>query len=103
MPRELLLNRRKDLIFDFPFHNTVYSVSVGYYPDGRIGEIFLRVGKSGTHINTYVRDSAIAISFALQYGATIEDIRSALTRDAQGVAEGPLGALLDMLVKDQLL
>jgi hypothetical protein len=73
---------------------------VGYYPDGRPGEIFLDSSKSGTDVQVNMRDAAIAISMALQYGAELEDIRSAFTRRHDGTPEGPLGMLLDMIVKD---
>ena len=43
------------------------------------------------------RDAAIAVSFALQWGADLETIRLALCRDGRGRASGPLGAALDII------
>jgi hypothetical protein len=36
---------------------------------------------------------------ALQHGATLDEIKSALTRRANGTPEGPLGILLDTIIK----
>src|SRR5262245_37190610 len=72
-------------------------VTIGFYPDGRIGEVFLGAAKSGTALDIATRDSAILLSFALQHGATVDRIRSAMTRDEMGRPEGAMGALLDRI------
>ena len=41
------------------------------------------------------RDIAILISFALQHGAQPDDLARAMTRDAEGRAQGLAGILLD--------
>ena len=43
------------------------------------------------------RDAATIASIALQYGTPPETIRRALTRNADGSASEPLGAVLDLL------
>lgn len=45
-------------------------VTTGVYPDGRLGEIFVRVGKPGSSDGMYDQ-WAIAFSVALQYGADV--------------------------------
>ena len=101
--REPLPNRRKCETLSFHVGNLTYQGTIGYYADGRPGEIFLDSSKSGTDVQIASRDSAIAASFALQYGASVEAIRSAFTRNAEGAPEGPLGVLLDLLVKPHLV
>ena len=100
MPREILPNRRQVRRLTFKVGSLVYTGTLGYYDDGRLGEVFLHCGLSGTDANTVARDSAFAVSFALQHGCTAETIRSAFTRDATGSPEGPLGILFDMLVQE---
>jgi len=41
--------------------------------------------------DVFARDSAIAASLALQFGCLVEILRTALSRDAKGRAEGPPG------------
>jgi hypothetical protein len=93
--RERLPNRRASELFDFVSMNMLFTASVSLYEDGRLGELFLDNHKAGSAIGTLVRDSAIALSFALQHGADLQAIRIALCRDSQGRALGPLGVALD--------
>lgn len=88
--RELLPQRRRSL---------TYQATIGYYPDGRPGEIFLDCSKSGADVQIAARDSAIIAAFALQHGVSIEAMRRALTRTPNGEAEGPLGRLFDLLAR----
>jgi hypothetical protein len=97
MTRERLPNRRRAEHFEYMAGNTRYAAQVGRYADGRIAEVFLNAGKVGTEIDVIARDSAIAVSFALQHGVTADEIRSAFTRRPDGSAEGPLGILFDLL------
>jgi ribonucleoside-diphosphate reductase alpha chain len=103
--RERLPNRRRSETFDFEVTAGAavlrYTATVGYYEDGRVGELFLNNHKSNSTADTNARDAAIALSFALQHGADLEDIRKALTRNSDGTATGPLGAALDVVVKFQ--
>jgi hypothetical protein len=101
MSRALLPQRRRCETLCYRIGNLTYQGSVGYYDDGRPGEVFLDCSKSGTDVQVAARDSAILASFALQYGASINSLRSALTRSPDGRAEGPLGALLDLLAGER--
>ena len=98
--RERLPNRRLGETLDFEVAGLRYTVTVGRFADGRVGEIFLNNHKSNSAADTNARDSAIVCSIALQYGADIETIRKALCRDSHGHASGPLGAALDRVAKE---
>jgi hypothetical protein len=103
--RERLPDRRRSETFDFevPTGTTVlrYTATVGYFADGRVGELFLSNHKSNSTADTNARDAAIVFSIAVQCGANIETIRQALCRESDGRASGPLGAALDVLAKLQ--
>jgi hypothetical protein len=99
--RQRLNNRRPNTTFDFEIKGLKYTATVGYYPNGYIGELFLNNHRSNSTADTNARDAAIAFSFAIQHGAKIEDIRRALCRDSHGHASGPLGAALDLLLEDE--
>lgn len=47
-------------------------ITANTYPDGRLGEIFVKYGSSGTQ-NPLLDQWAIAASFALQCGASVDD------------------------------
>jgi hypothetical protein len=95
--REELPSRRLSQNFTFELGGLKFTATVGYYPDGRIGELFLNNHKQGNPSDINARDSAIACSFALQHGADINALRKALSRDGKGIALSPLGAALDIL------
>lgn len=63
-----------------------------------MAELFLNNHKCGNASDTAVRDAAIILSFALQYGADLDAIREALCRDSTGRALGPVGCALDILI-----
>jgi hypothetical protein len=92
MTRELLPQRRPSETFTFEHAGFEYRVAIGFYPAGRIGEVLLSTAKSGTALDITTRDSAILLSCALQQEATVERIRSAMTRDGNRQARGSDGS-----------
>jgi hypothetical protein len=104
-PRERLPTRRRCETFDFDIvtgsATLHYKATIGFYSDGRVGELFLNNHKSNSTADTNARDAAIALSFALQHGADLEDIRKALCRETDGRASGPLGTALDIIAKER--
>jgi hypothetical protein len=89
--RERLQNRRLSENFAFELDGHHFTATIGFYPDGRIGEAFLTNSKHGNQLDTNSREAAILLSFALQFGADINVIRKSLCRDGQGRALGPIG------------
>jgi hypothetical protein len=96
--RQILSDRRAHELIDFIHANRAYTAGSGRFADGRLAEIFLNTGKSGTDVENAARDAAIVASIALQHGTPAEIIRHALTRNRDGGAAGPLGTLLDLIV-----
>ncbi|MCA1524341.1 hypothetical protein [Bradyrhizobium yuanmingense] len=74
-----------------------FAVTLGFYPDGTIGEVFITGGRSGQEIEAIARDGAVAVSLALQYGAPIDSLVSAITRDERGNPSSIIGAVLDRM------
>jgi hypothetical protein len=95
--RELLPQRRNAETFVVVHQNGRFTVTVGFYPDGRLGEIFVNGGKSGADIEQLVRDAGVILSLALQHGTPIETLRHAVTRDGTSAAASVLGAILDCI------
>src|SRR5439155_19414246 len=99
--RERLANRRLNETFSFECNGLKFTASASRFADGRLAELFLNNHKNNSGADVSARDAAIVLSIALQFGADLDVIRRALSRDAQGRATGPLGAALDRLVKIQ--
>jgi hypothetical protein len=97
--RARLPNRRGCQTFELEVAGLHYTATIGRFPDGRIGEIFLNNHKSNSAADANARDSAIVCSLALQHGVELEIIRRALLRDSRGKASTPLGAALDLIAE----
>ena len=101
MTRQRLQNRRASESFNFELGGLRFTATISRFVDGRVGELFLTNHKAGNQSDTNARDAAIILSFALQHGADIDEIRKALCRDGTGRALSPIGAILDILVEDE--
>lgn len=97
MTREKLRNRRQTLTLTVQHKNRDYIGSVSYFESGRVAEAFVQCGKVGTEIEALGRDTAVILSLALQHGCPLEVLRDAITREEDGSAAGPIGALLDKI------
>jgi hypothetical protein len=95
--RERLPNRRSAETLAFDRDNLKYQMTVGHYPDGRIGEVFLNAEHANSLLDVLAHDAAILASLALQFGCPLDTIRHAIKRDAQGVAASPIGEALDRI------
>lgn len=100
--RERLPNRREAETFELEALGLRYRATVGKYPDGRIGEIFLTNHKAGSAAGVMASDAAVVASIALQYGVPLDVIRHALMRDLSGRPSGPLGIVLDQLAREEM-
>jgi hypothetical protein len=93
--RARLPDRRSAVTFELTVAGLRYTATIGRFPDGTIGELFLTNHKSNSAADVSARDAAITFSIAIQCGADLETLRRALCRDSRGNASGPLGAALD--------
>ncbi len=102
--RERLPDRRASEVMEFNHIETngnksPFTSTVGFYPDGRIGEMFIYAQKSDSAIGLICHDAAVLISIALQCGATIDELRASVARTAMdgGKPQSIIGTALDVL------
>jgi hypothetical protein len=74
-----------------------HTITVGFYDDGAVGEIFISGGKSGEVVEAIARDGAVLLSLALQHGVSLDTIKHAVTRDGQNQPSSIVGAVVDRL------
>jgi hypothetical protein len=98
--RALPMRRRCETMqIDFGGLMKSHVITIGYYDDGSIGEVFINSGRSGEPVEAIARDGAVVLSVALQYGASLDTIRHAVTRDDQGQPTSIVGAVVDHLTE----
>jgi len=70
--RERLPDTRKSITHKFNVGGHEGYMSVGLYPDGRAGELFITMAKEGSTIGGLMDSFGTAISICLQYGVPLE-------------------------------
>jgi hypothetical protein len=99
MTRAILPQRRPNETYELKVAKGTYSVTFGYYPNGRVGEIFINGAKSGSDMDAVCRDAAVILSIAIQHGSPpLETIAHAITRESNGAASSIIGVVIDRLL-----
>lgn len=62
-------------------------ITVGFYPDGKVGELFVRMAGHGSTVNGLLDSFGTLVSLALQYGMPLEE----LVERFEGVRFAPSG------------
>jgi hypothetical protein len=98
MTRRRLPNRRAGETIGFEFRGAAHVTTFSRLHDGKLAEVFIDCqAKGATPLDCDAKDVAVALSLALQFGAPLEAIRAALTREADGTPVGIAGAVLDLI------
>lgn len=95
--RQRLPNRRLSKTVTYERDGHHFRVAAGFYRAGEIGEVFMNAGKTNSTLDGLTSDAAILISFALQHGCTLDELRHAIKRDGTGRAASLIGEALDRL------
>ena len=85
--RRRLAKKRRSLTVKFRVADTEGYLTTGEFPDGSLGEIFLKVAKQGSTLAGIMDAFAISISMGLQYGVPL----SAYARQFVGTRFEPSG------------
>jgi ribonucleoside-diphosphate reductase alpha chain len=72
--RERLPDTRKSVTHKFRVGTHEVYATVGFYEDGRPGELFLNMAKEGSTLSGMADSYATAVSIMLQYGVPLKDI-----------------------------
>ncbi|HXG97312.1 MAG TPA: hypothetical protein VNJ06_09425 [Gemmatimonadales bacterium] len=96
--RRLLSQRRAAETFELRHRGQAVAVTVGFYSDGSVGEVFITGSKVGSEIEAVARDGAVLLSIAVQHHVPLTEMRNAITRESDGTASTIIGAVLDRLV-----
>lgn len=103
MTRERLPTRRRSVNTSFSFSGLHLDAQLGYYDDGRLAEVFIVTNKVNTQVDVLCRDTALLISMALQYGATLPELARTATLKDDGAPDGLVSVLAQHLKEEGLL
>jgi hypothetical protein len=68
MTRQRLPNRRPPRPFLIEHGGSRFTVTVGFYPDGRPGEVFTHGMRTGSTLDALLADACVLVSLLLQHG-----------------------------------
>ena len=91
-------NRRETETIEVWWHNQRHHVSVGRFPNGKVGEIFIHGPKSGSDTDSLAYSIGTSLSIALQHGATVEELAKSVARGPRGGPACLVGAVLDCIL-----
>jgi hypothetical protein len=99
--RRDLPQRRGGSNFEFLVGTTRFTASIRR-EDFRspISEVFINSSKIDSDVDLTMRDAAILISVALQYGIPVEELAKSMGQNPDGQASSPIGAILAILAKE---
>lgn len=72
--RERLPATRRNVTYKLRVGGHGLYVTLGLYPDGRVGEVFIDLSKEGSPLRTAFQTWAIGISKALQHGENVREV-----------------------------
>jgi ribonucleoside-diphosphate reductase alpha chain len=85
--RQTLPTTRESITHKFIIAKHEGYLTIGLYPDGKPGEIFLKMSKEGSTLSGMCQAFCLAFSMAMQYGLTIEEA----VKRFRGMRFEPLG------------
>ena len=101
MNRARLPDRRPNLTTAIKHAGRSYAVTIGFYPDGRAGEVFTHGAKAGSEIDFLLDDICVAISLSLQLGVDPAAFAASMARLGDGKSPASvIGALADLLAQE---
>ena len=101
MPRERLPNRRQSVLLGLEHQGARYSLSVGFFDNGKPGEVFLSGAKVGSDVDGLLADLGVLLSRALQHGDSIEELAAGMGRLGDGSTPvSIIGSVLDRVASE---
>ena len=73
--RERLPENRQSLVHKLNIDGHKAYMIVGFYPDGRPGELFVTMGKDGSTVGGLMKTISLLTSICLQHGISTEYLR----------------------------
>ena len=101
--RRHLPDRRPSITRTVKWAGKEFSLTVGYFLNGRPGEIFMDGPKTGSDMRAILADTCVVISLALQHGIEPAALAHSLARvpvsETESAPASVIGAVVELLVE----
>ncbi len=95
MTRMRLPNRRAAETTDLEHGGQRFTVTIGFYPDSRPGEVFTHGLRSGSNLDGLLADACVVVSCLMQHGVEPQEIASSMGRLGNAEPASIIGAVID--------
>lgn len=72
-------------------------VTIGFYPDGRPGEVFTHGAPSGSTLDALLADACVVVSCLIQHGIEPRDLSVSMGRLGNAEPASIIGAVVDLV------
>jgi hypothetical protein len=97
MSRTRLPDRRAAETIQLEHGGTRFMVTIGFYPDGRPGEVFTHGARSGSSMDALLADACVVVSCLIQHGAEPGDLSASMGRLGNSEPASIIGAVVDLV------
>jgi hypothetical protein len=80
-----------------------YMVTIGFFPDGRPGEVFTHGARSGSNMDALLADACVAVSCLIQHGVEPRDLACSMGRLGNNRPASVIGAVVDLVAAAGIL
>lgn len=96
MSRQRLPDRRAAMTASIEHGGSRFTVTIGFYPDGRPGEVFTHGIKTGSSLDALLTDACVLLSLLFQHGVEPQDLAHSMGRLGNAEPASVIGAVIDL-------
>ena len=97
MTRVRLPDRRAAETVMLDHDGTRFMVTIGFYPDGRPGEVFTHGARSGSNLDALLADACVVVSCLIQHGVEPHGLATSMGRLGNTQPASVIGAVVDLV------
>jgi hypothetical protein len=73
-----------------------FAVTIGFYDDGRPGEVFVHGIRTGSALDALLADACVVVSVLMQHGVEPRELAASMGRLGNAGPASVLGAVIDL-------
>jgi hypothetical protein len=96
MTRRRLPDRRPAETVNLEHDGQRFTVTIGFYPDGKPGEVFVHGIRTGSALDALLADACVVVSTLMQHGVEPRDLAASIGRFGNAEPASVIGAVIDL-------
>jgi len=97
MTRMRLPDRRPAETVALEHDGARFMVTIGFYPDGRPGEVFTHGARCGSSMDALLADACVVVSCLIQHGVEPSELAGGMGRLGNSKPASVIGAVVDLI------